>query len=102
MPRFDAIWKMMQYLPLVLEVSRSMRHKEQDTDNVMQLHQEMTDGQQRLQDRTDNIEQEQALLRTRVREVESSLNTLQVITLTVGVLLAVLVIILLIVVVSNR
>lgn len=78
MPGFGTIWKLVQYIPVLLEIRKAVmpgKEAEEHTDHATQS--ELADFKRDTQERVQELESEQTRLRTRLRELETTLNWMQ-------------------------
>lgn len=99
MPSLRSIWKLLQYIPVVLEITRAVRPHKQEEHPAGETQQELDDFKKNVYQRVEEVEIEQARLRGRLREAESTIALLQVILYGGGGVIALLTLILLVTVI---
>lgn len=86
MPKLGSYLKLIQYAPMIIGAVKQLRTNSTSEVNeeIAQTKQTLDDIKKNLLSRIEDLENENARLKTRIREVESSVTITRVLVLTSG------------------
>lgn len=86
MPNIGSLFKLLNYVPLILEITKQFRGRsvvcnEVDVD---ELRSDLADIKKANMQRVEEIEQENVRLKTRIRDLESTVGILNILVYSIG------------------
>jgi hypothetical protein len=96
MPKPGSFWNWLQYIPIALEVGRMIRPPKPPEQPCGVNAGDIADLRKAVSERLEQVEQENARLQARVRDLESSFTAFQLLFYIGGAFIVVLVIIIMI------
>ncbi|HEX2949302.1 MAG TPA: hypothetical protein VHV83_07000 [Armatimonadota bacterium] len=86
MPKLGSYLKLIQYAPMIIGAVKQLRTSptSEVNEEIAQTKQTLDDIKKNLLSRIEDLENENARLKTRIREVESSVTITRVLVLTSG------------------